>query len=143
MGDAGAVVGVVSLALQVLQGLSQYYSQFKAFDDTIAQTTHRVERLRGILVAVDGPVRKLEVDNSPISEQVRLAITSCEVGLGKLQEIVEKCSKTQIGGKFLSPLQAVKNRVLFPFRKSTLDDLGTYLGGVQANLDTILQALQL
>jgi hypothetical protein len=143
MGDAGAVVGVVSLALQVFQGLSQYYGQFKAFDDNIAQAIHRVERLHGTLAALDGPVRKLEVHDNAISEQVRFAITSSTEGLGKLQELVEKCSKVQVTTTFQSRLQIVKSKALFPFRKGTLDDLGKYLDAVQANLDTILQALQL
>jgi hypothetical protein len=42
---AGTAVGIISLGLQVSQGLIKYYTHFKAHDKEIADTVSRSEAL--------------------------------------------------------------------------------------------------
>lgn len=141
--DAGGVVGIVSLALQVSQGLAKYYGHFKQFDGDIATSVQRLERFHAILKAVEGPVRKLERDNDCISEEIRLAMIKCTDSLQKLEEWVQHCHQAPVPGKRKSRLLRVQERILFPFRRDALDQINEYLSVVQANLDTILHALNL
>jgi len=57
---ASSAVGIISLGLQVTQGVVTYYSQFKAFDGDIAEISCKADGLHGILQALEVPLRKFE-----------------------------------------------------------------------------------
>lgn len=138
MVDPGSAVGVVSLALQVAQGLSKFYSDFKSFDNSIKSSLQRIRQLEQTLSALNGPLNKLNVDNILMSEQVRSLIKECEDAVQKLDVHLNKCRNVKVGKPRL-----VANRALYPFRKTTLEELHNDLDRFQASLDTGLLALRL
>lgn len=140
---AGAAVGVVSLGLQVLQGLASYYTQYKSFSCEITAVVGRIARLTAILDALDGPVRKLECEES-IPAEVRRSISECEAGIQMLKIYGKKCGEVKFEPQNMDDrLQLVKKKLLFPFRKGSLEDLMKNLDRLQNNVDTIIMALQL
>ncbi|KAF2788778.1 hypothetical protein K505DRAFT_366174 [Melanomma pulvis-pyrius CBS 109.77] len=143
MVDPGTAVGVISLGLQVLQGLSNYYSQFASFSVEITTVVERIQSLCAIIDALDGAVQKLQRDE-PISAAVRQCIDACKAGLRDLEVYQKKCGEiTLVPTTIEDKIQLVKKRLLFPFRKGTLEDLQKILDRLQSNLDTIILALQL
>ncbi|KAF1997442.1 hypothetical protein P154DRAFT_578863 [Amniculicola lignicola CBS 123094] len=143
MSDPGTAVGVVSLGLQVLQGLTTYYSQFKSFSTEISAVVGRIENLHLILSALDIPVRKLERDE-PISAAVRQCIDNCQAGINDLEAYRRKCGEVPLPSTQKEDrMRLIANKLLFPFRKNSLEDLGKILDRLQLSLDTIIHALQL
>ncbi|PSN68339.1 hypothetical protein BS50DRAFT_361253 [Corynespora cassiicola Philippines] len=143
MADPGSIVGVVALALQVFQGLSAYYSHFKAHDDDIVNSLRRIERVQGTLSALEGPLKSLELDNDVISEQVRLSIAACVEAVSQLEEMAKKCKSQTAPDNLHEKIRHIRDRALFPLRKGTLEDLARCLDRFQGNLDTVIQALEL
>lgn len=92
MVDPGTAVGVVSLALQVLQGLSNFYSDFKAFDNHITASLQRIKQLERTLSALESPLNKLNVKSTSASEQARSLINECKDAVQKLDVHLNKCS---------------------------------------------------
>lgn len=143
MVDPGTAVGIISLGLQVLQGLAQYYTQFASFSAEITAVVRRIESLCVIIKALEGPVRRLERDE-PISAAVRQCIEACKTGIRDLDTYQKQCgNNTFVPTAVADRMRLVKMRGLFPFRKSTLDGVGKTLERLQLNLMTINQALQL
>jgi hypothetical protein len=141
MADAG---GAVSLALQIAQGLNVYYTQFRAFRDDVETVVLRTERLQIILRCLERPVQRLELDDEPISEQTWSCIAECLKAVKSLKQYQEKCSEVQHAPDQLRhTLLHAKNRLAYPFRKTTLEELQKVLDRLLANLELILHALQL
>jgi hypothetical protein len=131
---ASSAVGIVSLGLQVTQGLVTYYSQFKAFDSDIAEISRKADGLHGILQVLE---------NATIPAQVRTAISASEEGLRNLNGWVEKYGKAEPPANIEDRLRLLKKRTLFPFRRDTLLGLKSTLESLQSNLDTAIQVLHL
>ena len=143
MVDPGTAVGVISLGLQVLQGLATFYKHFASFHNELSTVVRRIESLHMIIDALEGPVRDLERDDL-ISAAVRQCIETCKAGIEELEVYQKKCgSVTLVTTVKKNKLRASKSRLLFPFRKATLDDLAKALDRLQSNLDTVALALQL
>jgi hypothetical protein len=143
MSELGTVISVISLGLQGLNGLTTYYSQFKSFSTEISALVGRIESLHVILSALDVPVRKLKHDGL-ISAAVQQCIDDCQTGINDLEAYRKKCGDvTLLPTKKEDRMQLIAKKLLFPFRKSTLEDLGKILDRLQLNLDTTTHALQL
>jgi hypothetical protein len=140
---ASSAVGIISLGLQVTQGLVTYYSQFKSFDSDIAEISRKAEGLHGILQVLEVPLRKFEIDNAPIPAQVRTAISASEEGLRNLNGWIEKYGNTKPPANIEDRLRLLRKRTLFPFRRDTLLGLKSTLESLQSNLDTAIQVLHL
>jgi hypothetical protein len=140
---ASSAVGIVSLGLQVTQGLVAYYSHFKAFDRDIAEISRKADGLSRILQVLKGPLRKFEIDDAPVPAQVRTAISASEEGLRNLNDWIEKYGKVEPPGNIEDRLRILKKRTLFPFRRDTLLGLKSTLESLQSNLDTAIHVLHL
>jgi hypothetical protein len=143
MVDPGTAVGVISLGLQVLQSLTQFYTRFASYGADIRAVVQRIESLCLILEALERPVRILERDE-PISAVVRQCIESFKAGIRELTTYQRKCGDISlIPTAIEDKIRLVRTRVLFPFRKETLDEVGRIVDRLQLNVHTIMQALQL
>ncbi|TVY62326.1 hypothetical protein LSUE1_G008279 [Lachnellula suecica] len=140
---AGSAVGVISLGIQVAQGLITYCNQVKCFEKEIADVTLKAKGLQGVLRVLEEPLRKAESDNSPIPVEVRKAVIDCEDGLQNLDRMIKKYENTEVAVKARDKARGVKKKVLFPFRRDTLLSLNATLEGLQANLDTAVNILNL
>lgn len=143
MVDPGTAVGVISLGLQVLQSLATYYSQFASFSAEITAVVERIQSLCVIIDSLDGAVQRLQRDE-PISAAVRQCIDACKAGIWDLEVYQKKCGEiTLIPTTIEDKIRLVRKRLLFPFRKGTLEDLQKILDRLQSNVDTIVHALHL
>ena len=140
---AGTAVGVVSLGLQVFQGLIKYYSHFKAHDEDIAYLVLKSESLQNILQSLNSLLKRAEVGPANISTQVRNAVGICETRLQKLLLAVKKYGNLEIPVTREERLRAIRKRALYPFKQTTLQELNVTLEGLTIDLQLALQILSL
>lgn len=112
LSTAGTAVGIVSRGLQVSQGLITYYTHFKAHDVEIGYLVRKSQSLQGLLQALEGPLRKAEIEHGDVSLQVRNAITSCGAGLRRLLAAVQKYGNMDIPSTRESKNRALKKSAL-------------------------------
>jgi len=143
MVDPGSAVGTISLGIQVAQGLLKYYSHFRSYDEDISHAIQRVERLHSTFATLEVPLGRLELNNDSISKRVRISLNSCKQELLELEDVVKKCTEVPVPHTTLSRMQRVKNKALYPFRRSTLVGIEKWVQIAQTDLDAAIQVLQL
>jgi hypothetical protein len=139
----GSAVGVVSLGLTVCQGLISYYGPWTAYDKEISCLAQKAEGLKTTLTILQEPVQNFESSGSSVAIEVQRRIISCGELLESLQSVVENCKKTSPSSDLKHRAQALKKRIMYPFRRDTVLWLVNTVEGLQANLNTALQVLQL
>jgi hypothetical protein len=117
MNDPGSAVGVLSLGVQVAQGLVKYYSSFKAYDVDIARAIEHVERLYSTLAALEAPLSRFELSNDSVPERVRISLNSCRQELSNLEDLVKKCAEVSVPHSISTRIQRVKPRRCIRFEK--------------------------
>lgn len=138
---AGTAVGIVSLGIQVCQGLLSYYDSWKSYDSDISSTYNAITDLSKTLTLLKTTLQR-ETDKERV-RRVRVCMKDCEDALLKLEE--KRCSLQKYGQpeglrqKMRSGLQ----RSWYPFRKETLGALKASVTDVQERLKLTLQVLQL
>lgn len=137
MVDPGGAIGALSLGLQVIQGLSNYYVRFKSYHADIKAVVDRVATLEEIFRTIEEPIRKLDTGQNPIAKQTRSCISKCLDAVKELDAYEKKCSETK------SPADTVLKRAAYPFKKSTLGEIQGLLDRVLEQLQIILQVLSL
>jgi hypothetical protein len=144
MTDPGGIVGTISLALQVMQGLKWYYSQFTAYGDDIIAVVTRVGLTEDNLGLLETAVQRLKRDDDAITAAVRTSIAVCGDAVHRLKTYQEKCGDPEFSADTAKKKAVLfKKRVLYPLRKDTLDDIQKQLNRLVENLQIIVQALQL
>jgi hypothetical protein len=115
MADPGSAVGILSLGVQVAQGLVKHYSSFKAYDVDIARAIEHVERLYSTLAALEAPLSRFELSNDSVPERVRISLNSCRQELSNLEDVVKKCAEVSVPHSISTRIQRVKTKTLYPF----------------------------
>lgn len=139
---AGTTVGVISLGLQVCQGLFNYYNQFKSFSDDVSSTLQRLEELSGLLEVLDQHMRRSPADGVAL-DIGQDSVAACGAQLRKLQEMIKKCGECQMPAARADRVKLVKRRLLYPFRKETLNEMHATLDRLQSNVNLAAQLLQM
>lgn len=144
MGDAGSIVGAVSLALQIVSGLTKYYTNFRSFSEDIQAVITRTNRLEGVLHVLEPRALLLERDGDALSEQTRECIAVCWVAIAKLKKYQQKCAEAKPApDTFAKRALQIQKKMEYPLRKSSLEDLHRTLDRLLENLLLTLQTLQL
>ncbi|KAL3458405.1 hypothetical protein BJX64DRAFT_224831 [Aspergillus heterothallicus] len=152
MGDpfsvTGSAVGVASLGLTLCQGFLDYYDPYKSFDEDVEEVLLRIESLKSLMTALekviqDGSLMK----TSPTPEPVDLAtenVQNCRNGVEKLERMLEKCKRASPPGREQpSRFRNQIDRLLYPFRETTLKKLMETVNWLQSNVDTALELLHI
>lgn len=140
---ASGAVGIISLGIQVCQGLITYCSNFKAFDEDIANIRRKSEGLQDLLLALEGPLRRAEAGDGNVSAQVRGRVLDCEGGLRSLADAMQKYGSFPAPTNLEDKLRLLGKKTVYPFKKSTLRELTTTLESLQANIQLAVTCLTL
>ncbi len=130
---ASAAVGIVSLALQVCQGLLTYYDSWKDYDDEVAATRRSLESLQKIFIQLKATLDR-HVFAADVRALVEQSVSSCDEGVGRLRKKLLKVQKTTSLTGLRGQMQARALRALYPFRETTLAKLRQIVGELKANL---------
>jgi hypothetical protein len=148
MGDplsiAAGVAGLVSLGIQTVQGLVDFYSSYKSQNTTIARTTDKLEALLGTLQTINQTLanRQFRADEKDVIVKIENSIQSCEDLISELQEEYEKFSNSSASG-IRAAIRGAGRKLTYPFRESTLKKLDEDIGDIRENLSLSLDVLQL
>lgn len=144
MADAvSTAVGVISLGIQVCQGLTSYYQSFKGQDRKIADILQHIDTLCNILEVIQTCLSNLNGSQLNAVPQVENSVTHCAAAITKLNDLLVKCRHTTIPTNSKERMQILGRKLVFPFQQSTLDDLIDTVKGMQGNTDLALHALQM
>lgn len=142
---AGTAVGVISLGIQVCQGLVSYYHEYRDQDETITAILRDLSILSHGLEIIQGCIAKVCFQQANGTAQAEESIIACAAAIARLDQFLAKCR--QIAGptklNVKERIQILSQKATFPFRKSTIQDLRNTVKDLQSNVILSLQALQL
>jgi hypothetical protein len=139
---AGLAAGVVSLGIQVSQGITAYIDALQCRDDDIASVKKRNDSLRKMLRVIETPRSHLEGDHQVATTAIRECLDSCNTELIALDNFVihlTTCDESTTG--FIDKVKNKSKRLLYPFSRSKLEQLETRLRDANMALQLALQIL--
>lgn len=139
---AASVVSVVSLGIQVCQGLLSYYDDYKSYDDTIGSLYKKIEGLQSTLELFEEVLQAPGLTPSKASANVTKSIVACKDGLDSLQTILESCKRIPKPQGLKASIHNYGQQALYPFRRSNVLRLQSTVAELQANVQSALLALQ-
>lgn len=140
---AGTAVSIISLGLQVCQGLVSYYQTYQGQDEKVADILRDVSSLKKSLEAIQRCLPKLNSGQLDTIAQAGDSVIECAAAVKKLEQLLAECHRTAIPADFKERMQILARKVAFPFRQSTIKDLKDTVKGLQTNVVIALQILQL
>ena len=143
LGVAGSAVGVISLGIQVCQGLLAYYDSWKGCHQDIADTLRSVASLDKTLKYLREIVEDQIKPGESIEQQIGDIVAQCAAGIqaleGELGKFKKYTESADIRAKFNSHLR----RLQYPFKEDTLAKLRQSVQDVRDSLVPALGILQI
>ena len=132
--DPGTAVGVVSLGIQVCQGIVQYYNRWRDYPADVEHAVRSVESLRKTLQLLGTILADSEIHQAS-KHRADESIQQC-------REVITRLEKKR--QKFDSPdtVKQVLLRTFYPFKASTLVKLQELVGELLGQLSFTFQILE-
>ncbi|CAG9956320.1 unnamed protein product [Clonostachys rosea f. rosea IK726] len=143
---AGSAVAVVSLGLRVTGGITEYIDALHSRDQYIASVRQKNDTLRKTLQVVEASLSRLQLqgDHQAAAQVVRECLDTSMKELKALEDLITELT---IGDPSLprreSKLKTQGKKLMYPFSRPKLEQLGTRLGHINAALQLALQTLGL
>ncbi|KAI5247884.1 hypothetical protein E4T43_01777 [Aureobasidium subglaciale] len=147
--DLGTAVGVVSLGIQVLQGVIDYYGAYQDYGDDIASFCTSSSALLQTLQLLQLQLERKDFVYNASRVHILASVQQCNEGVTKLGKKLNKIKGQPILAKsdlFTKAKHHAVNqlrRVSYPFKCSTLAKLREIIQDLRDNLALALQALGL
>jgi hypothetical protein len=144
LGVAGSVVGIISLSVQISQGLLKFYRSWKDQDSAVSDICVSLESLSEtltiMLTAIQPPAKYDKIVKNNVEENIdRMSGT-----LKKLEYELKKIQGTETpkpGAR--ATMRHHIRRAFYPFKEETLNQLQRAVAEARSNLDLALQMLQM
>ncbi|KAI9691616.1 MAG: hypothetical protein M1822_007687 [Bathelium mastoideum] len=147
MGDpvsvTGTAVGVMSLGIQVCQGLVKYYQGWEVQDKEIKETLENLSREQEILQSLHGTFRKQQPGFSTSKTEVETCILQTKSEFMKLEGMLHKCQQTSLPSDTWGRIDNVKESLLYPFRRDTVCNMKSVVTEIGRVLALAIHHLQL
>ena len=140
---AGTAVGVLSLGIQVFQGLLEYYRAWQGQSEEIKSTLESIACEQLILELLQSTLAEQPSGFTASVVPVEECITQAGAEFRKLEQILQKCRRSCVQGNVQEHLKNVMKNFLYPFRRETIQDLKNVVAEVGRVLALALQHLQL
>ncbi|KAL9122532.1 MAG: hypothetical protein Q9187_000914 [Circinaria calcarea] len=140
---AGTAVGVVSVGIQVCQGLLSYYAAWKSYSGDITHLYSKIDGFKSTLENLETTLQTLSPQSTSATQNVIEKIASCQNAIEKLREILGKCRSINVPQGIRGKVKMHGENALYPLRKGILQGLKTTIADLQDNLDSALQTLTL
>jgi hypothetical protein len=141
---ASGIAGLLSLGIQVTQSLVNFYTTYRSQRTDLANITHNLNNLHGILQSL-----KAAVEDDQFQCAAQDLLEKVEKATGKCEEIIKElrieCQKfhDDSAASFKGRIQVAGRRAAYPFRKSTLQKLEEDISEIRENISFALDILQL
>lgn len=134
---ADGIVGAISLGFQVTRELAVYYSAFKSYHSDVEAVATRVELISNVFERMQATIQTLSPAQIDSLKELDRLVIACVDSLHELERYQEKCAKTKHAPDHLKGhMESITKRLVYPFRKSTLE-------GLQRTLDSLIGIVQL
>lgn len=141
---AGLAFGVVSLGLQISQGITTYIDALNCREQDILAVRNRNDTLQKILQAVETFRSQLERDHHVATDTIRGCLDSCSTELRSLEILVTHLAACdQSTAVWSDKLRAKGKKLLYPFSRLKLAELERRLHSTNTTLQLALQVLGL
>jgi hypothetical protein len=143
------VVGILSFGIQVCNGVTQYYHNWKSYDEDVKITYEMIDQLSGTFSLVNQKVESNLLKHRPAASQVLASIKLCESGIlaleNRLNKIKAKEPDLATTKREVAVVELKKRgkRLLYPFKQGTLGKLKDVVGELRDNLSPALAILSL
>ncbi|KAF5675365.1 hypothetical protein FCIRC_7349 [Fusarium circinatum] len=135
---AGSAVGIISLGIQVCQGLISYLQSFKGQDQDTQDSLNDVQTVISILYSLKGILPKVD-ERSSGTPAIRRCLAETEEKLREFQQFSLKLRGTQSSEPdVLGKIDHTRRALLYPFREGKLKSLCESLKGLLQNLNLSL-----
>ncbi|CAN9433148.1 unnamed protein product [Alternaria alternata] len=138
--DPGTAVGVVSLGIQVCEGILKYYCDWRGYEEDIQEAYTRIDDLAKTFALLHAELQTVPQKAFAIRAQECLA--TCQDGIQQLEKKLKKVHKDAPAG-LRQRAQVGGLRLMYPFRKSTLEKLKEIAQGLMQQLNLALQIIHL
>jgi predicted transcriptional regulator with HTH domain len=143
LGVARSVAGIVSLGIQLTQGLLKYYGSWKDQDNDISDMCASLDSLRRTLVILSETIQPPARFGVSIKDSVEKNINRINGALEQLKDELRKVQGTEpLKPGARSAMRRHVRRALYPFREETLSKIQRVVSEARSNLDLALQVLQ-
>ena len=139
MSDPGTIVGLVSLGIQVCNGLVEYYVSWKDCQKDIRTTISLLNNLRDGLDAV----QKIVEGGSSNAAGLASGVSSCSTAINNLRAELAKYEAYKQSESLRNKLKTQARRLYYPFKESTLAKLREHVFEIKEVLDLTLNTSQL
>ncbi|KAI0971850.1 hypothetical protein F4678DRAFT_78532 [Xylaria arbuscula] len=141
---AGLVTGVISLGLQVADGLTDYLDAVKGRSEDLRSAKQGATEMRDLLSTIRDLSPQVESSWPASATTVKRHVHSCQIELGALDALLSELSQPSLSNSRLrSMLDDTKKKLSYPFERSQISRLEERLTKVNNNLQTALQVTEL
>jgi hypothetical protein len=133
---AGSAVGVVSLGIQVCQGLVSYLRSVQGRQQDIANCLRDVQSLKTVFSSLNSVLPGLAQQRGSDHSAIQQCLLDCEDELGKLQHLIPSLEGPSHSNCVKGKMKEAGRAVLYPFREGEL-------ASIRHCLQSLLQTLTL
>ena len=138
--DPGTALGTVSLGIQVCEGLLGYYRDYKGYEEDCQEAYTQIDSLRKTFDYLDDKLKTLP--QKALATRAQECITGCQNSIEQLGAVLKKIEGEPSAGIW-QRLGAKSRRLLYPFKKDTLERLKSIVQKMLQPLDLAIQLILL
>lgn len=139
---AGLATGLVSLGLQVYNGISTYLDAIHGRDVDLALVRRNAKGIEDTVRIIERYIPQFQTQRQTVSSLVKESIQSCEGELVSAQQFLLKLETSNSSdASFKNSLRKQKQKLTYPFHRPHLDRLEHRLEIVSGALQTALLVL--
>jgi len=142
LGIASGTAGLVSLGIQLCQGLLNYYGTWKDAESEVMTTYTSIEDLTKVFLLIKSTLENRDLQTG-ILAKVQDSVALCQDGITNLQKKLHKIQLHQLADVVGESFRSQAWRILYPFKKSTLVKLQEIVGDLRDNLHLALTVLDM
>ncbi|KAL6918227.1 hypothetical protein FSST1_009722 [Fusarium sambucinum] len=121
IGVAGTAVGIVSLGIQVLQGLMKYVQAVKGSKEEIEEIIQEVQRVVSLFYNLNNVLP--EVNSRKCTQSLHNSLGSCYTKLEKLQDFLNGLKLPQLSTSASTTIRNTTRSIIYPFQQAKLYSL--------------------
>lgn len=140
--DPGTALGVVSLALQALGGVKEYYKSWKDCDDDVKQFQDALRQLDLVLGHLQTTLKKPHLEDTIVTN-ISDACQNIEDEMDEVKSMLKKFKKDGSPSTMMQNLKQMGRRACYPFRKSTISRFMEIIEDMNEKLRFAIEVLSL
>lgn len=137
---AGTIVGTVSLGITVCDGIIQYCHSWKTQDDDIRALKALTGGLKQLLAELDTKLQSNPAFDPSVLQILKTSSQNCAGHIDSVLHLSGKYTPGQLSG-LKGKAADLAQKLTFPFKKKTLDDLRDTVVAFRGNIETALQII--